>query len=335
MERTSRFQRNQELERLLAELNGLLEPAERDIVARFVRPTKPVVLVVGAPRSGTTLLMQWLAETGQFAYPSNLLSRFFRAPYIGAMITQLIGDPRFNYGDELWDHSTMAKPFSSELGKTRGMFEPNEFWYFWRRFFPVDQAVRLSEDEIKRADVSGFLAGIASMQAVFEKPWAMKGILLQYNLAFLDSIFDSVLFLHTVRNLADNAQSILRARHQYFGTQDAWFSVRPEGYQDLLQRPPTEQVVGQVVLTNQAIDEQLKSIHPTRFLRIDYESFCRDPLQAHKSIHQRLASQGFEMSGEYHGPNDFQPRSFDRGEQSPDIERAIESIARHFSGGTG
>ena len=38
-----------------------------------------VVLVVGGPRSGSTVMMQWLASSGVFAYPSNLLSRFYRA----------------------------------------------------------------------------------------------------------------------------------------------------------------------------------------------------------------------------------------------------------------
>ncbi|GAH14530.1 unnamed protein product, partial [marine sediment metagenome] len=29
-------------------------------------------------------MMQWLASTEMFAYPSNLLSRFYGSPYIGA-----------------------------------------------------------------------------------------------------------------------------------------------------------------------------------------------------------------------------------------------------------
>ena len=51
------------------------------------------VFVVGALRSGTTLFTQWLATTGLTAYPTNLLSRFYGAPLVGAKIQQLLTDP--------------------------------------------------------------------------------------------------------------------------------------------------------------------------------------------------------------------------------------------------
>lgn len=325
-QRQPRFQRNQDLESLLRELNDRLALAERDLPGRFAKPSLPIVLVVGAPRSGTTLLMQWLAQTGAFAYPTNLLSRFFGAPYVGALVCQLIGDPRLNFGNELLDHSAGARPLQSELGKTRGMFEPNEFWYFWRRFFPIDQAEPLSEERLARVDVGGFLAGLASLQAVYQQPWAMKGILLQYNLRFLDSILDRVLFLHTERGLLDNARSLLQAREKYFGSTAEWFSVRPPGYEEMVQWSPAEQVVGQVHATNESIAEQARAIAAPRYLRVDYRAFCQDPARLYRQIHDKLAEQGHTLPADYHGAARFDAQVYDSAD--PQLEPLRAAIAR-------
>ncbi|HRX04698.1 MAG TPA: sulfotransferase, partial [Anaerolineae bacterium] len=134
-ERQPEHRRNPRLEALLDEISGLLGPVESEVAARYHMPAYPVVLVMGLPRCGSTLTMQWLAASGRFGYPSNLLSRFYAAPYVGARIQQLLTDPQFSFGDELHDLAS-AVGFDSTLGKTRGALAPNEFWYFWRRFIP-------------------------------------------------------------------------------------------------------------------------------------------------------------------------------------------------------
>ena len=80
-DRTDAWRRNDTLEGLLGELSGLLGPAEERLNALDAGAEPlPVVLVVGPPRSGTTLTMQLLAATGLCAYPTNLLSRFYARP---------------------------------------------------------------------------------------------------------------------------------------------------------------------------------------------------------------------------------------------------------------
>ena len=102
-ERQPEHRRNPRLEALLDEISGLLGPVESEVAARYHMPAYPVVLVMGLPRCGSTLTMQWLAASGRFGYPSNLLSRFYAAPYVGARIQQLLTDPQFSFGDELHD----------------------------------------------------------------------------------------------------------------------------------------------------------------------------------------------------------------------------------------
>ena len=137
-QRQSGFRRNDGLESLLTEINDLLHAAENQTMARFSRPSKPVLFVIGAPRSGTTMMMQWLARTDAFAYPTNLSSRFYAAPYLGSLISQLLLNPRFQHRDEFQELSPRVQEVASALGKTSGIHEPNEFWYFWRRVHASD-----------------------------------------------------------------------------------------------------------------------------------------------------------------------------------------------------
>ena len=133
--RTRQYARNIQLEELLSELSGLLGPVDERVSAQFERPKWPPLFLVGSPRSGTTFVMQLLNATGQFAVPTNLLSRFYYAPYVGAKIQQVLTDKNFDYNNEMGDFASSGE-FNSSLGKTTSALAPNEFTYFWRRFIP-------------------------------------------------------------------------------------------------------------------------------------------------------------------------------------------------------
>jgi len=201
--REGQFRRNELLEKLLIELNIDLQPSEQALIQNC-QPNKGLpyhlILVMGPLRSGTTLFMQWLANkwlanTGLFAYPTNLLSRFYQAPIIGAKIQLLLTDPRFNFRDELGEFAQQAE-YRSENGKTKGVLAPNEFWYFWRRFLAEPGRDVWTDAELRQSmDIRTMLAELAGMMQVFQKPFAAKGMLFNYNIPFI--AYDSTqLVLH-------------------------------------------------------------------------------------------------------------------------------------------
>jgi hypothetical protein len=303
-ERKEPWRRNESLEKLLHETNRILAPAEEVLLEKGATPRLPTLLIVGAPRSGTTLLLQWLAASGHFAYPSNLMSRFYLAPAVGARIQLLLTDERFAFRDELWDLGQSAD-FSSDLGKTRGALSPNEFWYFWRRFLPNEELRPLSTDEIGQIDTEGLRQELAAVEQVFEKPVAMKALILQYNLAPLTRIFPSGLVLHVCRSPLYNAQSILEAREKFFGDRTQWYSAQPPEFASLLELDPAGQVAGQVYYTNRSIEQQLEDLDARRWLRVDYESFCAEPQRVYANLRSKLGELGWELPVEYPGPPTF------------------------------
>lgn len=303
-QRQKQFSRNKQLEGLLHELNGLLAPVEADVVQGFKEPNYPVVLLVGCARSGTTLIMQWLARTEEFAYPTNLLSRFYAAPYIGAKIQQMMFDPKYSFRDEfvgLGGHIT----FESELGKTTGALAPNEFYYFWRRFFPYGETQYLDESALQQVDGEGFVAELAALESVFDKPLAMKGLMLNWNIPFLASLLPRALFLYVRREPVYNAQSLLESRQKFFGDRQAWYSFKPRQYDRLKGLGSHEQVAGQVYFTNRAIRRGLEQVESSRWLKIDYESFCESPEVIYERIEDKLVLQGKQINPNYAGPMHF------------------------------
>lgn len=314
LQRERAFSRNEALEALLAELNDAMIVAEQTLVLPTA-PLLPVIFIVGPPRSGTTLVTQWLAASGRLAWPTNLLSRFYAAPYLGARIQQLLTDPRFNYRNELLGNDRNVS-FESDLGKTRGLLQPNEFWYFWRRFFPLKWPEPLSEEQVSKADGTGFVAGLAAIEAALGKPFASKAMLLQYNLTLLADLLPNSIFLHVNRDPIDNGLSILRARERFWGDNTQWYSARPPGTEGLLKRNPYEQVAGQIVLTHRSISTELRALPEHRTLYIDYESFCSDTGPTWSALVDRCRLSGYELDIRHNAPKIFSPRRPDATQES-------------------
>lgn len=302
--RTKSFERNEKLERLLEELNDLLAPVEAKVIAEYRMPRYPVVFVVGVPRCGSTLMMQWLANTGRFAYPTNLLSRFSRAPFVGAKIQQLLADPEYSFRDEILDFAHELS-FSSSLGKTTGALSPNEFWYFWRRFIPNTEPQYLDRETLSKVKSAEFVAELAAIESVFGRPWAMKGIILELNIPFLSSILDKALFLFVRRHPFYNIQSLLESRARYFGNRRDWYSIKPREYEVLKDLDPFDQVAGQVYFTNRGIQKGLDQIDTARTLVVGYEDFCNNPKLAFDQIVTRFHQLGVHVHWEYEGPRQF------------------------------
>ena len=325
IEREHAFRRNKRLEALLQEMNEILEPAEDRILENHHMPRYPVIFIVGCARAGSTLMMQWLASTGIFAYPTNLLSRFYAAPAIGARIQQLLTDSTYRFRDE-FDDCTTALQFSSDLGKTKGTLAPNEFWYFWRRFFHYGEIQQLDEDGLASVDGAKFLAELAALEAVFDKPFVLKALIINWNIPFIDRIMDKVLFIHITRQPLHNAQSLLESREKYFGTIDEWYSFKPPEFLKLKDSGPYTQVAGQVYCTNEAISKGLGQVNSDRRMQVSYEEFCRNPAAVFSTIKEKFIKQDCWVDWHYSGPETFECKN-----QIRLSEEAVQQIIHAYT----
>lgn len=290
--RTENHQRIESVEEILKKLSTLLSPVENSIIDTLDRIEKPIFLIIGCARSGTTLINQFLCDTKEFCFPSNLISRFFYAPYIGSLYQKILID--YDTKNEIFNSSNSADyQYSSTLGKTKGAHSPNEFWYFWRRFFKFEEICKLSNDELQNVNIKGFNNELNSIQVVFEKPLLMKGMLLNWHIDFLEKINDKINFIYVKRNIIDNAISLLNARKNFYNDINLWYSFKPEEYYQIKNKLPYQQVIDQVYYTNKAIEEQIKNIPKNKVIEIDYENFCQKPQILLDKI---VAKQGINFS---------------------------------------
>ena len=304
--REKEHRRNYKLETLLRELNDTLWISEKTAISEYGEPQFPILLVVGCARSGSTLLMQWLSDLGIFCYPSNLISRFYKAPYIGALIQKMLTDPKFAFADELKEFKFLKIDYKSNLGKTKGVLSPHIFLYFWRRFFNYGEIQKLDESALESIDHKTFLSELAALESVFDKPLALKAMIMNWEITYLNKIFSKFIFLHIKRDPLQNAQSLLRARKDFYGIVENWYSYKPPEYPFLKELNPYEQVAGQIYFTNKAISEQLSKIKKDQWLEIDYSSFCNQPESYYSQLLSKLKQMYEEVNIPYSGPEKFE-----------------------------
>jgi len=289
--RTEKYARVSALEALLKDLNGNLASANENYLENSAEQFSKIFLM-GPHRSGSTLFMQWLASSGLVAYPTNLLSRFFGAPLVGAKIQQLLTDPQYNFRNEILDFNSEIN-FSSDNGKTKGALAPNEFWYFWRRFLSFDKLDYMTPDELRqKANLPGFRDELNALANIFEKPFAMKAMIMNQNIPELAEQFDKPLFIWIRRDPIFNIQSALEARKRQFGDINTWYSFKIKEYPHLKDLDPLESVAEQISAINRSVKQGIADLPDHKKLIVQYEDFCQRPEFYFNEITSRLVEQG-------------------------------------------
>ena len=259
-------------EEFVAQLNERL----RETPAAGTAPERPLIFVVGAPRSGTTFLAQTLCRYFRVDYVDNLAAKFWRAPATGMRLAKLL------FGDEKGGN------FKSDYGRTSGA-DIHGFHYFWIEQLRLDSTASLfrspAERQVDPAVINGHLA---AMQNVSGLPLVLKGYYPGYFMRWFAENVRSSVFVLVVRDPMDEARSIYRARQTYMRSVDEWWSMFPPEYERLLELPAEEQIAGQIYGLRSFYDRQLAAT-PLPVVRVEYERLIADPEAELRRVHSELA----------------------------------------------
>lgn len=253
---------------------------------------RPPIFVVGAPRSGSTLLYQLLVVRFDVGYLSNLHCRFFGAP---SLVERTVG-------------RRLRPPavFSSRYGATRGLAAPSECGAYWYRFFRKSpQHVPLAEADPAR--LRDLRASVRALGDAAGRPLVFKNLLNSLRLEPLGAALPEALFLVIRRDPAANARSILAARRAIHGDESGWWSAEPPGLERLRDRPPLEQAAGQVEEIAGLVEAARGALGADRFLDVGYERLCADPRAALGQISGFAADRGVELAVRGPVPARFDP----------------------------
>ncbi len=202
---------------------------------------KPI-FIVGAPRTGTTLVYQLLCRHFDVAYLSNLVNDHFNEyPVVGYCVQKAAAL------DEI--------PLWASYGRAPGPYQPSECSEVFKTWFPDDHSSQTKsrgfysdkhEQHMKQtiAAVSGISGG---------KPVIIKNAWNCFRVKKLASAFPRAEFLWIRRDIRKAAASDLVSRLVVKRDPYAWNSATPNNYQYLKLRPYIEQVVENQYEYNKAL----------------------------------------------------------------------------------
>ena len=240
---------------------GILFSDSEKKISTFIKNRKqyPVIFIIGAPRSGTTYTLQLLQKSG-ITVPTNLLARHYKAPLTGLFLSQIINSL----------HPDFSQNLISKYGKTEHMLDVNEFYFFWRLFFKknVDQNIDIKDIEslFKGKDFKNTLINFTKLS---ENPFALKGLMFNYHIDFLNKLLPDSIFIYTKRNLFDNAKSLLETRKKIFGNINHYYSFENSDFNRLKNLNPYMQVLTQIININKKLDESLYKIDNNRIIHFE------------------------------------------------------------------
>jgi len=254
------------LEEVMSVMNEQLSFIEGSLIKKFKTPELPVLFVIGVQRSGTTILTQALANAYNISYPSNLIARFWKAPYIGALLSKSL---KVNE-EEI--------QFNSFYGATKGINGPHEFSYFWRDWFPgsAENAKPYYLSDEQKVLINRHFA---AWQSVDHEPLLFKNLLeIIPNIINVNEIFQTAVFVNIIREDFFTIQSTYESRKKYGGSYDSWFGVKPSNYKDVIRiSDPLLQTVEQVFYTKLDIASSLKKLPDEKYINVYYEDFISNP----------------------------------------------------------
>lgn len=226
-------------------------------------PTPPesnAVFIVGAPRSGTTLITQIIAAAFDIGYISNSAAAFWQAPAMGVRYSrQLIGGSVFTG--------------TSEWGGTHAPTEPHEFGGFWRRMLGYEDMIQKRDHSIDWPALTRSLDQIA--EAWDGRQVVYKVFQLSWHIRQFQMLRPSTKWIWIQRDTANNVQSLLRllAKRQHRWTS----SVPLEAIENFNDAEPIERITAQIMMIDRWLGEQFENFDSEAVLQVKLESISSNP----------------------------------------------------------
>lgn len=249
--------------------------------------------IIGAPRSGTTLLTQLLGAALNVGTINNLIASFWKAPLLGIKLSEkLLGN-------------NIESSFESQYGRTSSITEPHEFGYFWCDLLKYEEIRQYSKSHEQNIDWFRVKQMLANMSQEFGKPVIYKSFFLGFHAERLISEMPNNIFIFVKRNTLDNAISLLKMREKYFGDINKWASIKPLQYDELVKLPWAEQIVGQIYNLERSYERELNNIPEMNKLILTYDDVCLRPKEVVDMVVSKIGQHNDNISARNTIPDEF------------------------------
>lgn len=232
---------------------------ERRRVAAAPDPQLPIVLVVGLPRSGTTLLGQVLTAHLPVSFPTNLTELFPHAP-----ITATLRLGRF---------APRTVRYETFYGNTASRGSPNDAFSIWNRWLGTD---RYTTPEHLTPEVGAEMRRFfGAWEQAFGRPFLNKNNRNTAAMAAIAEHLPTVRFVVIRRDPLFVAQSLVEARQIVQGDRRIGWGLGADGVAE--DDDYIIDVADQVYRVEQTLDEQIARLPEGAVKQVSYAALCADP----------------------------------------------------------
>lgn len=241
------------------------------------------IIILGLPRSGSTVTYQTICHALHVNYLSNLWNLFYQLPLVGGFFSYYVSRSR-------------RSNFRSQYGFVGGLSGPAEgmkFWQWWLDCGLQDQDCHCLSPSLRKKRSNYLRRILISLGTITKAPFATGylGHILVPDRVY--RTFPGSVFIRVRRDPVSNALSLLKSMQD--GDHN-WFSVKPDECMNLDGLSPHERVASQVYWLNRRLDD---ADCAQSMFSIKYEELCGDPEKQIKKLLAWCAANGLNISRKY------------------------------------
>jgi hypothetical protein len=228
-------------------------------------PYTDPVFIIGAPRTGSTILYQILTNTFNFLYPDNLIELFNRNLFFGFLLSEIF-----------YKHKA-HNCFKSDFGNTVlcGLRAPHECGKFWYHWLPIEQHF-VKKNTISQKSITDMRKTIYAIINRFKAPLLFKNLNNSLRLGLISEIAPNSKFIWIKRDPLFVAQSIYKAKENLKMEANEWWSVKPPNFDELRDLNGIEQIVRQIYYIEKQITLDKRYFPENNFIMVNYNELFED-----------------------------------------------------------
>lgn len=218
------------------------------------------IFIIGAPRTGSTILYQAITNQFDVLYVDNLVCRFDKNFFFGFWLSDMIFKQKAH------------NCFKSKHGDTTecGWHAPSECGSFWYRWLPQDRHF-IDYNDIDEKIVEEIRQEISAVINYFNKPIVFKNLNMGQRMRLIKKAFPNAKFIFAKREAIFTAQSILKAKRKLGLKDNDFWSIMPKNINELqILDNGYEQIIKQIYFLERQIFEDKKLFNKDNFLIVDY-----------------------------------------------------------------
>jgi len=237
-------------------INEELEKVLFDAVSGSISPK--TIFIVGAPRTGSTILYQLMISSFGLPFFSNITNELYsKTPIIGLAVQHGL---------------SIGIKTENAYGKTVGEFQPSEGSAILSEWFGGGHPSQDKSFEIINGREHHFKQTLATVEHLYSGvPLIIKNPWNCFRISYLAKALPEAKFIWIRRDIVAASVSDLNARISTKESPYAWNSATPSNVNELKKLLPSEQVLENQYEFNEAINASLSELDPSRKMEVWYE----------------------------------------------------------------